>query len=126
MTASLLLILGWRAIRSKKIGVHRALMTAAFVVSIIFLGSYVTYHVLSEGPTRYPGEGFFRIVYLGILITHTPLALLVVPASLLALYYAIKGNFSAHVRITRWLLPVWIYVSVTGVLIYVLLYQFPL
>jgi putative membrane protein len=72
--------------------------------------------------TRYQGEGIWRVVYFTVLLTHTPLAVLIVPFSLTAVYQACRGNFVAHVKITRWLLPVWMYVSVTGVLIYLMLY----
>ncbi len=124
VTAALLLLLGWKAIRAKKIGAHKNLMSAAFAASFLFLIFYLIYH-LKTGTTHYQGEGLVRILYFVILLTHTPLAVLVVPFSLAAFYYAWKKDYPAHVRITRWLLPVWLYVSVTGVLIYGMLYGWP-
>jgi len=99
-------------------------MIAALAASFVFLCSYLTYHYLHPGVTRYQGEGLLRIVYFTILLTHTPLAVLIVPFCLTAVYHAIKGNFEKHTRITRWLFPVWMYVSVTGVIIYLMLYVF--
>ena len=98
-------------------------MGAALIASTLFLGFYLTYH-LSVGTTRYQDEGISRIIYFTILLTHTPLAVAIVPFSLMAVYHALRGNFVSHTRITRWLFPVWLYVSVTGVLIYLMLYQF--
>lgn len=97
-------------------------MSAALLASILFLCFYLAHH-FATGLTRYQGEGLLRIIYFAILLTHTPLAVIIVPFSFLAVYHALKQNFNAHVRITRWLLPVWLYVSVTGVLIYVILYR---
>ena len=121
-TAAVLLIIGWKAIKAKKISAHQMFMSAALVTSFIFLGFYITYH-LAEGSTRYQGEGISRIIYFAILLTHTPLAVLIVPFSLIVVYHALKGNFASHTRIARRLLPVWLYVSVTGVLIYFMLYR---
>ena len=98
-------------------------MGAALLASILFLLFYLVYHLSGGGLTRYQGEGLLRIIYFAILLTHTPLAVIIVPFSFLAVYHALKQNFNAHVRITRWLFPVWLYVSVTGVLIYVMLYR---
>ncbi len=123
-TAGILLFLGWRAIRQKKNSVHQNFMTAAMVTSFLFLCSYLTYHFLVPGVTRYQGKGILRPIYFFILLTHTPLAALIVPASLTALWHALKGNFQKHTRITKWLYPVWMYVSITGVVIYLMLYVF--
>ena len=97
-------------------------MGMAFFASSLFLCFYLLHH-FTAGYTRYRGEGFSKALYFAILLTHTPLAAVVPPASLVAIYHALKGNFASHVRITRWLLPVWLYVSVTGVLIYWMLYR---
>jgi len=98
-------------------------MGAALVASFLFLFFYLAYHLSGAGLTHYRGEGIARIIYFAILLTHTPLAVLIVPFSLTAVYHAVRKNYVSHVRITRWLLPVWLYVSVTGVLIYVMLYR---
>ncbi len=98
-------------------------MGAALAASTLFLFSYLTYHFSGKGLTRYQGKGLSRFVYCVILFTHIPLAMAVPPFALLAVYHAIRKNFLLHTRITRWLLPVWLYVSVTGVLIYWMLYR---
>lgn len=123
VTAALFLILGWKAIRQKNESAHAAFMSAALVASFLFLGFYLAYHLLAAGLTRYQGEGISRIIYFTILLTHTPLAVLIVPFSLLAVTHAVKKNYPLHIRITRWLLPVWLYVSITGVVIYIMLYR---
>ena len=122
VTAAVFLILGTKAIKAKKRGTHRNFMGAALVASVLFLGFYLTYHFFA-GATRYQGKGILRVIYFTILLTHTPLAVVIVPFSLTAVYHALRGNLVSHTRITRWLLPVWLYVSVTGVLIYVMLYR---
>ena len=99
-------------------------MISALIASTLFLISYITYHILIHGVTRYQGQGIARPIYFFILLTHTPLAVIIVPFCLMAVYHAVKGNFQAHTRITRWLWPTWMYVSVTGVLIYLMLYIF--
>lgn len=124
-SAGVLLFSGWRAIKQGKRDVHRKFMVAALICSALFLCSYVTYHVLKEGVvTRYTGEGILRFIYFAILLTHIPLAVIIVPFCIIAVYHAIKQNFAAHVKITKWLFPTWMYVSVTGVLIYFMLYVF--
>lgn len=122
--SGILLLLGYRAIKRKDITTHRAFMVSAFISSTLFLCTYITYHVLVPGVTRYEGEGIWRPIYYFILLTHTPLATLIVPFILAALWHAYKQNFKAHVKITKWLYPVWSYVSVTGVIIYLMLYIF--
>jgi len=122
--SGIFLFLGWRAIKRGQRDVHQRFMVAAMISSALFLCSYLTYHITTVGITRYQGEGLLRGVYFFILLTHTPLAAIVVPASLAALWHALHHNFSAHVKITRWLLPVWMYVAVTGVVIYLMLYIF--
>jgi putative membrane protein len=121
-TAAVLLLLGWLAVKRGQVKRHRAFMIAALVASALFLTSYVTYHYIVPGPTRYQGEGFSRYLYFAILLTHTPLATLMVPFILAAVWFAYRGRFDRHVRITRILWPTWMYVSVTGVLIYLMLY----
>ncbi len=120
--AGIFLFLGWRAIKAKNPLRHRKMMIAAFITSSAFLVSYVTYHVMVHGVTHYQGQGIARAVYFFILLTHTPLAVIIVPFILRALWFAHKKDFHRHTRITKSLLPVWMYVSVTGVLIYLMLY----
>ena len=122
--AGVFLLLGWRAIKQNDQKRHKKFMISALITSSLFLISYVTYHILIHGGTRYQGQGIWRDVYFFILLTHTPLAVIIVPASLTAIWHAIKGNFAKHTQITRWLWPVWMYVSLTGVLIYLMLYIF--
>jgi len=127
-TSAVLLALGFYQIRRKNVNAHRKLMLAAFVVSGMFLVSYLTYHyhtsyVLRRGPTIFRDPAWFRPIYLAILLTHTMLAAAVVPMALITLAKAFRGKYESHRRIARWTWPVWIYVSVTGVLIYLLLYQ---
>ena len=119
--AFIFLFLAWRAIKRQERKLHRNLMICALICSVVFLISYITYHSLA-GVTRYPGRGLLRTIYFFILGTHTPLAVLIIPFIGMALWYAYKNDFPRHVRITKWLLPVWMYVSVTGVVIYVMLY----
>ena len=121
-SCSVTLLLGWKAIKQGQKELHRRFMITALILSAAFLASYLLYHYLSPGVTRYQGQGVIRIVYFSILLTHTPLAALIVPFCVAAVYQALKGDFSAHKKITRWLLPVWLYVSFTGVLIYLMLY----
>jgi uncharacterized membrane protein YozB (DUF420 family) len=110
---------------------HRNCMIAAFVTSIIFLSCYLTYHgylayALHHGPTRFVNPAWFRPIYLTILLTHTVLAVVIVPLILTTLWRAKRERFEAHKKIARWTLPLWLYVSVTGVLVYWLLYiKFP-
>jgi len=124
-TAGILLFCGWQAIKKGKRETHQRFMIAALFCSALFLCSYLSYHFMIKGAvTRYTGEGILRIVYFTILLTHTPLAAIIIPFCAVAVYHAYRRNFTAHVKITRWLLPVWMYVSVTGVLIYLMLYIF--
>ena len=124
LTAGILLFLGWRAIRNKKSAMHKRFMLGALGASFLFLISYLTYHLTTVGVTRYQGQGILRFIYFAILLTHTPLAVIIVPFCVAAVYFALRGDFARHVRITKWLLPVWMYVSVTGVIIYLMLYVF--
>lgn len=122
--AGIFLFLGWRAIKNKNRVLHRKMMICAFISSMLFLCSYLTYHFLVPGVTRYQAEGILRGIYFFVLLTHTPLAVIIVPFILKALWHAYKQDFQKHVKITRWLMPVWMYVSATGVLIYLMLYTF--
>jgi putative membrane protein len=118
--ATAFLVAGWVAIKRRAVRVHKRLMVAAFAASALFLVSYLTYHYV-HGDTRYQGEGAIRIVYFAILITHVLLSMAVVPMALSAFYFAWRRQFVRHRRLTRVALPIWLYVSVTGVIIYFML-----
>jgi uncharacterized membrane protein YozB (DUF420 family) len=120
-TAAVLLVLGFRQIRKGRRQAHAMFMIAAFIVSVLFLISYLTYHAL-YGHVRYPGAGWPRTLYLAILITHTTLAPLAPVLALVALWRAAHRQFSRHRAVARWTLPLWLYVSVTGVIVYGMLY----
>jgi len=126
--SGVLLLCGWLFIMRTKIREHRFCMLSASVVSALFLLSYLTYHGLRTyyfgvGPTKFTGEGIVRPIYLTILMSHTILAALVAPFVIVTLVRGLKGNFDAHRRIARLVYPVWLYVSVTGVVVYMMLYQ---
>ena len=121
-SSAVLITTGYVMIRSKRVQAHRACMLAAVGSSTAFLISYVVYH-LRVGSVRFPGHGFARQAYLTMLGSHTILAAAMVPLVIVTLVHAFRGKFSDHKRIARWTLPLWAYVSVTGVLIYILLYQ---
>ena len=108
--------------RGNKIA-HRNCMISAFCTSVIFLGCYLTYHATVKTVTHFVEPTWFRPIYLTILLTHTVLAVVIVPLILMTLWRAKKQNFEAHKKIARWTWPLWLYVSVTGVVIYLLLYQ---
>jgi len=121
--ASAILITTGRAlIRRQKVRLHRACMITAVVTSSLFLVSYLYYHA-HVGSVHFPGQGWVRPVYFTILISHTLLAAAVVPMILFSLSYGLRGRFDRHRRIARWTYPVWLYVSVTGVVVYIMLYQ---
>jgi uncharacterized membrane protein YozB (DUF420 family) len=120
--SAILLICGFVMIRKRKVSAHRAFMVSAFVTSILFLTSYLIYHY-HAGSKPFPGVGTIRAVYFTILITHTILAALVPFLAAITLYRAAKRNFEKHRRIARWTLPIWLYVSVTGVVVYWMPYQ---
>jgi putative membrane protein len=122
-TAATLLVWGYRLIRRGEREKHRRVMVAAFGVSVLFLLSYMIYHA-SAGSVKYQKTGWIRTVYLLILLTHTVLAALVPPLAALTLFRAWTGKFDRHRRIARWTLPIWLYVSVTGVVVYLMLYRF--
>ena len=119
--AGLLLACGYAAIRGGRIPLHRACMLAAFATSALFLVSYLTYHFHSP-VNPFQGQGPVRALYFALLISHIVLAAAVVPLALLTLSRALRGRFARHRRIARWTLPIWLYVSVTGVLVYLMLY----
>jgi uncharacterized membrane protein YozB (DUF420 family) len=119
---------GYYFIRRKNQTAHRNCMIAAFVASTVFLACYLTYHgclayYLHRGPTVFREPAWFRPIYLGILLTHTLLAVVIVPLALITLQRALRRRFERHKQIARWTWPLWMYVSLTGVLIYLLLYR---
>ncbi len=120
--ATLLLVAGWVLIRRGHVKAHRTVMMASFVVSTVFLVCYLTRYAI-EGTHRFAGPESMRPIYLGILATHVPLAAAVPLLALRMFFLARKGRFAAHRRLGRITLPIWLYVSVTGVLIYFMLYQ---
>ena len=117
--AALFLSAGYYFIKNKNRDAHRACMVIAFLISTVFLISYLTYHA-KVGYMPFAGEGIIRPFYFIMLASHVILAAVIVPMILVTLLYAIKGDFNKHPRIARWTLPIWMYVSVTGVLIYIL------
>jgi uncharacterized membrane protein YozB (DUF420 family) len=121
-TSALLLLAGFRFIRRGQILAHRNCQITAVVTSTLFLISYLTYHYY-HGATRFTGQGLVRPLYFTILTTHTILAVVIVPVILITLYRASRGDFIRHRRIARWTLPLWLYVSVTGVIVYLMLYH---
>jgi uncharacterized membrane protein YozB (DUF420 family) len=120
-TSTLLLVAGWFFIKRRAVTQHRACMIGACVVSTLFLASYLVYHA-NVGSVPYTGQGVLRRIYFGILITHIILAACILPLAAITLTRALRGRFERHRAIARWTLPVWLYVSVTGVVIYVMLY----
>ncbi len=121
-TCAVLLLAGRVAIANERPAVHRRLMVSAFVVSCVFLVSYLVRVALS-GTHRYPGVGLAKATYLFVLSTHMVLAIAVVPLVLTALWHGYKGRIEQHRKVARWTFPIWLYVSVTGVLVYLMLYQ---
>ena len=120
--ATVLLVSAYVMIRQKRVRVHQSLMLSAFMVSILFLVSYVVYHA-HVGSKPFPHTGLLRTVYFAILIPHVLLAITVPPLAIITLSRALKGNFAAHKKIARVTFPIWLYVSVTGVIVYLMLYQ---
>jgi uncharacterized membrane protein YozB (DUF420 family) len=120
--SGILLVCGYSMMRLRRIELHRRFMIAAFTTSALFLVCYVVYHA-QVGSVRFTREGFVRPLYFTILVTHVALAFSVVPLALVTLSRGLKGRYPQHRRIARWTFPIWLYVSVTGVLVYVLLYQ---
>jgi len=120
--SAVLLASGYRFIRRRQMRAHQRCMLAACGTSALFLLSYLTYHY-SVGSMPFHGQGWVRPLYFTILISHTILAVTIVPLALMTLFRAWKADFRRHARIARWTLPIWFYVSVTGVVIYLMLYQ---
>ena len=120
-TSAALLMLGVKQIYAKNVEAHKRFMVSAFLVSTLFLVSYLVYH-FNVGSVGFTGTGWIRPVYFFILITHSVLAVLVPPMAIITLYRAWRGDFDRHRRIARWTYPIWLYVSLTGVMVYLLLY----
>lgn len=126
--SGVLLIFGLFFILTKKVHAHRFCMIGASSISAVFLVCYVTHHIIRTsiyglGPTRFTGEGLSRPIYFTILTSHTILAAVVAPFVVATLWRALKGRFDAHKRLARLVYPVWLYVSITGVIVYIMLYQ---
>ncbi len=120
--ATVFLTLGYIFIKRKKQNAHRNCMIAAFITSTVFLACYLTYHFNVTAVTKFQGQGIARPIYFFILITHIILAVIIVPLVLITLSRGLKQRFEAHKRIARWTWPLWMYVSVTGVIVYMMLY----
>ncbi len=120
--SAVLLSAGYALIRTGRVRQHRACMLAACATSTLFLTSYVVYH-LNVGSVAFTGQGPIRVVYFSVLISHIVLAALILPLALVTLIRALRERFAGHAEIARWTLPVWLYVSVTGVMVYWMLYR---
>ena len=120
--AALLLVAGFVMIRRGRVNAHRGFMIAAFTTSALFLVSYVIYHA-GAGSKPFGGQGAVRLVYFAILVSHVVLAAAILPLAIVTLARALRGRFDRHAAIARWTLPVWLYVSVTGVVVYLMLYH---
>ena len=121
-TSAVLLSIGWWLIRRGRVAQHKRVMIAAFCTSCVFLVSYLTYHA-QVGSVRFTRHGPIRLVYFTILLTHTILAAAIVPMVLMSLSRGLKRQDVRHRKIARWTMPLWLYVSVTGVIVYVMLYR---
>jgi uncharacterized membrane protein YozB (DUF420 family) len=121
--SAVFLTAGYINIKKKKITAHRNCMIAAFATSVIFLICYLTYHFSIGHPTYFVNPPWFKPIYITLLTTHTILAVVVVPMVIITLNRALKERFDKHKKIARWTWPVWMYVSVTGVIVYLILYQ---
>jgi putative membrane protein len=121
-TSAVLLVTGYSFIRAHHIKAHHNCQIAAVTTSTLFLASYLTYHYY-HGATRFAGQGLVRPIYFSILISHTVLAVVIVPLVIVTLLRAVRQDFVRHRRIARWTLPLWLYVSVTGVIVYLMLYH---
>ena len=121
-TSAVLLFSGYLFIRSGNVAAHRTCQLSALAVSILFLASYLTYH-FNHGTTRFQGTGLARPIYFTVLTSHTILAIVIVPLVALTFYRAFRQDFTRHRRIARITLPLWLYVSITGVIVYLMLYQ---
>jgi uncharacterized membrane protein YozB (DUF420 family) len=121
-SAALVLVAGYLAIRRRRVTLHRTCMLTALGLSAAFLVSYLVYHA-QVGSRPFTGQGPIRTLYFAILISHTILAIVIVPLVLLTVRRGLTGQFARHVRLARWTLPLWLYVSVTGVVVYWMLYR---
>lgn len=121
-TSAVLLVTGFVFVRMRRIRAHLTCMVSAFVVSTLFLVSYVVYHA-HAGSRAFTGQGWIRPVYFVLLVSHVVLAAGIVPLALTTLYRAWRGDIARHRRVARWTLPIWLYVSVTGVVVYLMLYR---
>jgi len=120
--SAVLLVIGYRLIRQRRIDAHRRVMVAAFATSTLFLICYVIYHA-NVGARPFEGQGAIRRVYFTVLISHIILAATVPPLAIITLIRGLRERYDRHRKIARWTLPIWLYVSVTGVIVYVMLYQ---
>ncbi len=123
MTSAFLLVLGYSFIRRKEMGRHKVCMVSAFITSTLFLVFYLIYHY-HIGSKPFLGQGWFRYLYFTILISHTLLAATIVPLVIITLNRALRGRFDLHRRIARWTLPLWLYVAISGIAVYLMLYRF--
>ena len=121
-TSAVLLVTAWTLIRRGRWIAHRNVMLAAVCTSVLFLISYLTYHA-QVGSVRFTKQGPIRLVYFSILLTHTILAAVIVPMVIVTVWRGLAAKYDRHRRIARWTLPVWLYVSVTGVIVYLMLYR---
>ena len=121
--SAILLAAAYFFIRQRRVRAHRACMLSAFALSALFLMSYVIYHIFA-GSVPFAGPGWIRPIYFAVLISHIALAALVLPLALTTLYRAWQGRFVRHRQVARWTLPIWLYVSVSGVVVYLMLYHF--
>ena len=121
-SAAVVMVAGLVAIRRRRVAVHRACMLTAVGLSVLFLASYLTYHA-QVGSRPFTGQGWLRTLYFAILLTHTVLAVVIVPMVATTLYRALRTEFVRHARLARVTLPLWLYVSVTGVVVYWMLYR---
>lgn len=121
-TSALLIVSGFLSIRAKRVGAHRACMVAACLVTATFFVSYLLYHA-QVGSVKFLGTGWVRPVYFVVLISHTTLAIVIVPLVLRTLFLAARERFDEHKRLARWTFPLWLYVSVTGIVVYGMLYR---
>ncbi len=121
-SAAVLLVCGFALIRRGRKQAHRRVMLGAFAMSVLFLAGYLVYHS-QVGSVRFQGTGMIRTVYFAVLVSHSLLAAVVPPLAIVTLSRGLRGRFDRHRRIARWTLPIWLYVSVTGVLVYLMLYR---
>lgn len=120
---AILLFIGYLLIKNKKMILHRNVMISAFVLSVVFLVSYVISKISHE-PVSYGGEGFMRYLYFFILITHIVLSGIIIPLVLFTMYRGLTGQYQKHKKIARWTFPIWMYVAITGVLVYIFMYPY--